>query len=215
MAESNLDPTILEEGLGALAIMANIVVSSLSRPWYSKWGATESEVESSWFGDEQVPEPNLENTRAITIQAPAEAVWPWLVQMGQGRGGLYSYVRLENMAGCEMENAGRINPEHQDLEVGDQVRLAPEGRGPAFVVRAIEPGRAIILGGDEPPTSWGFILEPIDEYSTRLITRYRQKYERTFGNTLMWRVITDPIHFVMERKMLQGIKRRVEGTSAN
>lgn len=215
MADKKLNPTVIEEGLGALAIAGCIVTSPVIRPWYSRWGATEAEVDMSLPGDEQVPNPVLVSTRAITIQAPVSAVWPWLVQMGQGRGGLYTYERLENLAGCEMHNASRIIPEYQLLEVGDKVRLVPEGREPYFVVSAIEPGRAIVLAGDDPPTTWGFILEPVDENTTRLIVRWRQDYEPTFGNVLGWRVFTDPITFVMERKMLQGIKVRAEAVASN
>jgi len=204
------NPTIIEEGLGAAAIATTILTSPITRPWYSKWGASETEVTKRLPGDEQVPDPTLESTRAITIQAPAADIWPWLVQMGQGRGGLYSYERLENLVGCGMCNADRIIPEHQHLEAGDKIRLSQNSSTPYFVVKAIEPGRAIILGGDDPPTSWAFILEPVDQRTTRLIIRFRQQYERSFGNVVGWRVFTDPITFVMERKMLQGIKARAE-----
>jgi hypothetical protein len=214
MADKKFNPTVIEEGLGALAIAGCIVTSPLTRPWYSKWGATETEVSMSLPGDDQVPNPVLESTRAITIQAPSAEIWPWLVQMGQGRGGLYSYERLENLVGCDMHNADRIIPEHQHLDVGDKVRLVPEGRDPYFVVSAIEPGRAIILGGDDPPTTWAFVLEPVDDITTRLIVRWRQDYESTFGNVLGWRVFTDPITFVMERKLLQGIKARAEAVTS-
>lgn len=214
MENSNFNPTIIEEGLGAVAIAATIVSSPLSRSWYSKWGASADEVEMSLPGDDIVPNPVLVSTRAISIEAPADEIWPWLVQMGQGRGGLYSYERLENLAGCEMHNADRIIPEHQHIKVGDKVRIVPEGRDPYFVVSAIEPGRAIILGGDDPPTTWAFILEPIDDNTTRLIIRWRQDYEPTPGNVLGWRVFTDPITFVMERKLLQGIKARVEASAS-
>jgi hypothetical protein len=166
-------------------------------------------------GDDQVPNPVLISTPAITIQAPTTAIWPWLVQMGQGRGGLYSYERLENLVGCDMHNTDRIIPEYQHIEVGDKVRIVPEGRDPYFLVRAIEPGRAIILGGDDPPTTWAFVLEPIDDNSARLLVRWRQDYESTPGNILGWRLITDPITFVMERKLLQGIKARAEATISN
>ncbi len=210
MTTNQFNPTMLEEGLGAAAIAVTIVASPLLRPWYSKWGASETEVKKRLPGDEQVPEPNLASTRAITINAPIARVWPWLVQMGQGRGGLYSYERLENLVGCDMHNSGQIIPEHQHLSVGDKVRLSKGEGTPYFVVKAIEPGRAIILGGDDPPTTWAFILEPINEDSTRLIIRFRQAYEPSFGNVIAWRVFTDPITFVMERKMLQGIKVRAE-----
>jgi hypothetical protein len=211
MQDRRFNPSLLEEMIGAGAIAATIVISPLLRPWYNKWGATDDELKATWPGDDQVPDPVLETTRAIAIRAPAANVWPWLVQMGQGRGGLYSYERLENLVGCQIRNADRILPEHQEIEVGDKVRLVPEGRGgPYFLVTAVEPGRALILGGDDPPTSWGFILEPIDDGATRLVIRYRQQFERTFGNLLGWRVITEPISFWMERKMLQGIKARAE-----
>jgi hypothetical protein len=215
MAEDNFNPTIIEEGLGALAIASCIVTSPLSRSWYSKWGASEDEVKQSLPGDEFVPNPMLESTRAITIQASSSEVWPWLVQMGQGRGGLYSYERLENLVGCDMHNADRIIPEHQHLEVGDKIRLVPEGREPYFLVSSIQPGKAIILGGDDPPTTWAFVLDPIDDKTTRLIIRWRQDYEPTLGNVIGWRLVTDPITFVMERKLLQGIKLRVESTPTN
>jgi hypothetical protein len=210
MTTNKFNPTIIEEGLGAVTIAVTILASPLLRPWYSKWGASEAEVKKRMPGDDQVPDPTLESTRAITIQAPMAEVWPWLVQMGQGRGGLYSYERLENLVGCDMHNAERIIPEQQHLSVGDKVRLSQADSTPYFVVTAIEPGRAIILGGDDPPTTWGFILEPIDENSTRLIIRFRQQYEPSLGNVIGWRVFTDPITFVMERKMLQGIKVRAE-----
>jgi hypothetical protein len=210
MTTNKFNPTIIEEGLGAVTIAVTILASPLLRPWYSKWGASEAEVKKRMPGDDQVPDPTLESTRAITIQAPMAEVWPWLVQMGQGRGGLHSYERLENLVGCDMHNAERIIPEQQHLSVGDKVRLSQADSTPYFVVTAIEPGRAIILGGDDPPTTWGFILEPIDENSTRLIIRFRQQYEPSLGNVIGWRVFTDPITFVMERKMLQGIKVRAE-----
>jgi hypothetical protein len=215
MANSKFDPTIIEEGLGAVAIAATILSSPLTRSWYSKWGAANSEVTMSLPGDEFVPQPVLISTRAITIQAPASTVWSWLVQIGQGRGGLYSYERLENLVGCDMHNADRIIPEYQHLEVGDKIRLVPEGRDPYFLVSAIEPGRAIILCGDAPPTTWAFVLEPIDDNSTRLIIRWRQDYEPTIGNVIGWRLVTDPITFVMERKLLQGIKARAEAAAPN
>ena len=221
MAEKKYNPTIIEEGLGAVSIAVSIVSSPLLRPWYSKWGATETEVNMSLPGDELVPNPVLVSTRAITIQAPAASVWPWLVQMGQGRGGLYSYERLENLIGCDMDNAEQIIPEFQDLHVGDKVRLTPSD-AQAFDVAAIDPGKTLILRGDIPdldsiPTIWIwiFFLDPIDEKNTRLLLRSRLIYKKNIGNTLLWRVFSDPIAFNMERKMLQGIKARVEGSVSN
>ncbi|MFL7892789.1 MAG: hypothetical protein ACK2UM_10190 [Anaerolineales bacterium] len=214
------NPTIVEEGLGALAIAASIVSSPIIRPWYSKWGATKSEVSISLPGDDLVPNPVLESTRAITIQTSTANVWPWLVQLGQGRGGLYSYQRLENLIGCDIHNADHILPEFQDLNIGDKVRLGPEGY-PAFDVVDIKPERSLVLIGITPgvsmPTTWvwSFLLNPIDESSTRMILRSRLNCESSLGNTIIWRVFTDPISFNMERKMLQGIKARAESLVEN
>ena len=214
MRENNFNPTIISEGLGAVSIAVCVVTSPLLRYWYLRWGASPEEVKMPLPGDEQVPDPRLHSTRAIGIHTPAAEIWPWLVQMGQGRGGLYSYEILENLANCDMHNADHILPEHQNLQVGDKVRLSQDENVPAFVVRVVEPGRAIILGGDDPPTTWAFVLEPIDDHSTRLIIRYRQDFEPTLGNVIGWRVFTEPIHFNMERKMLQGIKARAEATAS-
>lgn len=214
------NPTIVEEGLGALAIATSIVSSPIIRPWYSKWGATKSEVSMALPGDDLVPSPMLESTRAITIQTSTSNVWPWLVQLGQGRGGLYSYQRLENLIGCDIHNADHILPEFQDLKIGDRVRLGPEGY-PAFDVYDIKPAIALVLVGITPgksmPTTWvwSFLLNPIDESNTRMILRSRLDCESSVSNTIIWRVFTDPISFNMERKMLQGIKARAESLVEN
>lgn len=221
MAEKGLNPSTAGEILGAAAIAGSILSSPLIRPWYSKWGASPTEVEATLPGDDLVPDPVLLSTRAISIQAPVDGIWPWLVQLGQGRGGFYSYQRLENLVGCDIQNADRIIPELQDIKVGDLVRLGPEGM-PAFDVAAIEPMSALILRGDitnkeRKPTIWiwAFVLTPVDKQSTRLILRTRLDYASGFGNTVMWRVFTDPLSFNMERKMLQGIKRRAEASLSN
>jgi hypothetical protein len=221
VADRGFNPSLTEEVWGAVTIAGSIVLSPVLRPWYSEWGASAEEVEMSLPGDELVPQPRLETTHAITIQAPASAIWPWLVQLGQGRGGLYSYQRLENLIGCDIHNADRILPEHQDLQVGDKVRLTPQ-ENPTFDVAAILPDSTLVLRGDIPssqgkPTTWIWIfhLNPIDEGTTRLILRSRLNYASSFVNTLMWRVFTDPIAFNMERKMLQGIKARAEAITSN
>jgi hypothetical protein len=182
------------------------------RPWHIRWGATDEEIHQPLPGDGIVQHPRNWATRAISIDAPTAAVWPWIVQLGQGRGGLYSYDWLENLVGCDIHSTNRIIPEEQYLEVGDIIRLGPEGY-PVYPVAAIEPGRVLVLGGDDPQLgahSWVFCLEPIDEQTTRLLVRSRGDYPPTLANFLIWRVITEPLHFVMERKMLLGIKQRAE-----
>jgi hypothetical protein len=213
----NFNPTVVQEILGAIGIGANILLSPLTRPWYARWGSTPAEQRRALPGDDLVPSPRLVSTRAIGINAPASVVWLWLAQMGQGRGGLYSYQKLENLARCDMHNADRIHPEWQKLTIGDRVRFGPEGY-PYHVVRAIDPGRALVLGSEPEAhgamASWAFFLDPIDAGRIRLIVRYRGDYEPGVMNTLMWRVLTDPLFFMMERQMLIGIKRRAEALAS-
>lgn len=218
MTNNGFNLSLTKEALGALAIAGSVVASPLLRPWYRNWGANDEEVGMPLPGDELAPNPRLESTRAITIQTSAANVWPWLVQIGQGRGGLYSYERLENLVGCQMQNADVILPQFQQLEIGDQVRLGPDGY-PAFEVAAIDPGIALILRGDTPnPTGrptiwiWTFFLMPIEEHATRLLLRARLEYASSLGNRISWRIFTDPIAFNMERAMLLGIKRRAEAS---
>jgi len=177
------------------------------RPWHLRWGATRAETARPLPGDELASGRDLDSTHAITIHAPADRVWPWVVQVGQGRGGFYSYTVLENLVGCRMENADRVHPEFQDLKVGDPVYLHP--KAPPLRVTRLDPGRALVLG-----TSWAFILEPIDERTTRLIVRGRGRFENPdLGrplNLLYWRLVFEPAHFIMERRMLLGIKERAE-----
>src|SRR5579884_2543425 len=126
------------------------------RPWHLHWGASEVEEVQFLPGDELVPAPTDMCTHAITIQAPMEDVWPWLAQMGQDRGGFYSYAWLENLVGCHMHNADRIVPEFQHIKVGDPIWLHP--RVPPLPVVHVQPGRVLVMGSnmDEPAH---FIME--------------------------------------------------------
>jgi hypothetical protein len=200
------------------------------RRWYLRWGATSVEVRRSMPADGLVPRPRQTYTRAITILAAAGDVWPWLAQMGQGRGGLYSYDRLENLFGLGLRSAERIVPEYQRLAVGDMIRLAPEP-GPTFTVQAVQPGRMLVLlarndletgepfmlGGALPPryvnVSWVFVLEAHADEFTRVIVRQRLDYDPSLASRLMWH-LTEPINFVMERKMLLNLKQRAESVAA-
>lgn len=216
--------TIVEGIGGALAIGGTIVLSPLLAPWYRTWGATENEAQRSLPGDELVPHPRSEVTCAITIQALADRVWPWLVQLGCQRAGWYSYDLLDNGG---VPSAGHILPEYQHLLAGDQVLLTPDGRL-GLPVTALEPERALVLGGTlDTRTGMGvqpgqplpeayysginvFVLEPAGETATRLIFRQRLDWNPGPANTLMYRVFLEPISFVMARRMLKGIKHRVE-----
>ncbi|WP_435151877.1 hypothetical protein [Haladaptatus sp. DFWS20] len=202
--------------LSATAAAVALAYWFFARPWHLRWGATDEEVDRPLPGDGIIHSPRVQATHAISIDAPVEDVWPWLVQLGQERGGFYSYDWLENLVGADIHNADRILPKHQTLEVGDTVRLAPEdypAQSPdsAPVVAILDPGRAIVLRppGDTPRWTWTFVLRPVDENTTRFIVRMRSG-DRTLGGALIDHLFWEPAHFVMERKMLLGIKERSE-----
>ena len=208
---------------GALAPWLYLLIV---RPWHMNWGATDEEVRKGLPGDDLVLHPTLESTRAVTIRAPAEEVWRWLVQLGQNRGGFYSYDRLENLAGADIHNVDRIVPEMQHLKVGDFVPMAPvEWRVPmgGFTVVRIEPGQAIVWRQGWPDDvdklspsdaesrgTWAFVLEGVDEGITRLLLRERSGLKPRMRDVLLNYLFMEKQHFVMVRRMLLGIKERAE-----
>jgi hypothetical protein len=164
-------------------------------------------------GDEFVPEPATVITRAVTVEAPAEEVWRWLVQIGQGRGGMYSYEALENALGLDIHNADEIRPEWQHLAVGDEVRLVRRGwlgmrEGLSLGVGRIEPGRSIVLLEEPWHAVWSFHIRPHGPQRCRLISRSRSPRSR--GVARLTGELLDPITMVMTRKMLLGIKARAQ-----
>lgn len=185
------------------------------RPRQARWGATDDEVNAPLPGDDIAPSPTTQVTHAITISAPPSAVWPWLAQIGQEKAGLYSYEWLENLVGCDIHNVYEIVPEWQNIQVNDAVRLGPKGY-PLFIVQEIVPNRALVLQAADPktetlaPASWAFILNEQADGTTRLIVRSRNQFEPTIGSFILWRMITEPVSFVMEQKMLRTIKALVE-----
>ena len=177
------------------------------------WGATPEEDAATFPGDEQVPNPTWGYTHAVTIDASPSQVWPWVVQLGQGRGGFYSFELLENLVGCDIHNAGVIRPDLQHLAVGDTVLLHP--KGPPLAVAVIEPERCLVLVGSDgtgaPISLWAFHLSRSDVGSTRLIERGRYVVGRSLGQRLtLGPMILEPISFVMSRQMLRTIKELAE-----
>jgi hypothetical protein len=177
------------------------------------WGATKAESRAVLFGDENVPEPASVTTRAVTIDAPAAEVWRWLVQIGQDRGGMYSYEWLENLVGLDIHNTDQIRSEWQDLKPGDKVRLVRPGwlgmpEGYALTVQAVDPGRSLVLQVEPWHAVWSFHVHPLGRYACRLISRGRAP--RTEGLARLVDELGDPITLVMTRKMLLGIKQRAE-----
>jgi len=171
-------------------------------PWLRGWGATPAERAAELPGDEIVNDPFIQHTRAVAIDAPPERVWPWLAQIGQDRAGFYSYAWLENLAGCRMPDADRIHPEWQGRVAGDTLLLHPAA---GYEIVGLEPGRRLAL---EP--GWYFVLEPDGPDRCRLLARWRCP-----GGPLNVAIglLFELPHFVMERRMLLGIKHRAEAAA--
>jgi hypothetical protein len=205
-------------------LVALLVYVAFLRKRFNHWGATGAEFDVTLPGDDKLPQPQTMSTRAITINAPAETVWQWVVQIGQGRGGFYSYDGLENLFGLNIHSAARIEPALQNLQEGDVVRLAPDG-GPSFRVAELQPARALVLQAVDPQTgafadptapdyygsTWSFILDSIDDQTTRLLIRGRGQVNSPFFRVFNYAL--EPITFLMEQKMLRGIKQRAESST--
>ena len=183
------------------------------RRWMSRWGTTPSDLARVMTGDSLLAKPTYSGTMAVTVDARSEHIWPWLVQIGYQRGGLYSYDWLDRLFGfLDRPSASCILPEFQHLAVGDRI---PVGQGPSWPVAAIEPNRALVLdmrnfGGLD--WVWQFGLYTVDDNRTRLVTR---SCVRT--STLLARLATyaiEPAGFLMTRRMLLGLKQRAEALRA-
>jgi hypothetical protein len=201
-----------------LTALAGIAAYGLAvRPRLLNWGATDQESEGPLPGDALIAVPDLAATRAITVRASADEVWPWIAQLGQGRGGFYSYDFLENLVGCDIHSADRIVTEWQDVAVGDEVKLFPEG---PLTVAALEAGRSLVVHGGVPmgktpppyDFTWAFALREQPDETTRLLVRERYAYSRWWAP-----LVVEPAaaaSFVMTRKMLCGIRERAEHGAA-
>ena len=180
------------------------------RDWHLNWGATPEEIGAELPGDDLVDEPDIVANRAIQIDAAPAAIWPWLAQMGPGRGGAYTYDWVENIFGLGMHSADRIHPEWQQLELEDTPSVRPgdmPGRN-AMRVRVLDPERAIVTASDDGTWAWGFYLFPTDG-GTRLLSRNSIKTGSSLGAKIAMGLMS-PGSWVMERKMLLGIKDRAE-----
>ena len=208
------EPSRLERAGQALTLagLVYVAVAIVSRPFHTRWGSTTAELRAALPADDLVPDPHYRIQHAVTIHATPAEVWPWLVQLGQDRGGFYSYAWLERALGDDIRNADRIHPEWQTLSEGDLVRATPPdylgGRlGPNLGWRVVrlERERVITLGG------WGaFVLQPAGG-ATRLIVRTRGAGKPNVPLAPLGVLLFEPAHFFMERAMLLGIKARAEG----
>ena len=216
----------VREGIGGAIRIAITLLTPFLYKRRARWGATDVEISRSLPGDELVPHNKWGYTHAITIRASAAEIWPWLAQIGQGRGGFYGYEFLENLIGCNIHNADRIIPEFQHLDVGDEIRHHP--KLPYYEVAVVEPSRVLVLhtGIDSKTINttefnnsmpkkyvnaiYIWFLDELGNGDTRIIARGRYGY-RGFRNALgNSRFLLEPISFTTSRKMLLGIKIRAE-----
>lgn len=183
------------------------------RRWFARWGTTPDDRGRVMAGDAMIADPTHSATHAVTVEAPPEDIWPWLVQMGSQRGGLYSYDWLDRLFGIlDRPSANRILPEFQSLSVGDTIGLGPRE---ALTVTALEPCRALVLSYSAHGFEWvwQFGLYPLAENRTRLVTRGTERYAKTAAAWLFMRVM-EPAAFIMTRRMLLGLKERAEAHRA-
>jgi hypothetical protein len=195
--------------LSGAGLALGLLAASYPLLWRDRcltWGATSDEVASNLRGDELLPEAHLVTTKAIAIHAPPDRVWPWLVQMGSGRAGTYTYDWIENLFGLDMHSANVILPQFQDMQVGDTY---PFGSG-TLHIEALESGR--LLTTRVPEWNWVRIFCLIPEGGlTRLLLRNRVAYPGTnLATRLCRQMISEAAGLPMERKMLRGIKQRAE-----
>jgi hypothetical protein len=192
-------------GAGAAAVAAYM---GLVRRWHLRWGATDDEVAREMPLDDEVTDPTYVTNRAITIRALPQEIWPWLAQMGElPRGGFYSYLTVERLLRMQVENTDRILSEFQDPKVGEAL-----DRAGTMLVKAVQPNSFLVLGPPSTPdlaVTWTLALYPRMDGCTRLVSRCRARLPRG-SKGLFWLAILDPGQFLMERKMLFGIRDRAE-----
>ncbi|MCC5950937.1 MAG: SRPBCC family protein [Acidimicrobiia bacterium] len=208
---------------GVAAAAATVAHNRLLTPWHQRWGATDEEVDLALTGDDLVPEPATQATRAITIDAAPADVWPWIVQLGADRGGFYSYDWLENLFGLQIHSAEAIEEAWQDLQVGDLVYANRAGTG-GWCVVGVHPHEALVLQAADVTTGrplrrdeqlgyeflWIFALRPTSAGATRLLVRERSGFRNGLTEVAMSPI--GLISFVMSRRMLRGIKQRAEAS---
>ena len=191
-------------GAGLLAAYARLV-----RPWALRWGATKEEAARPLPGDEVVAKADFVATRAITIDAPPDQVWPWLVQIGSGRAGWYTYDRIDNAG---VPSATEIIPELQRLAVGDLIPMVA-GKDIGVRVKELEQPRRMLWWDEKGEYSWEWLLEPADG-RTRLLNRLRVT-RHPWTRKMLYELVAANGDVVMQRKLLRGIKQRAERLAAH
>ena len=196
----------------AIAAGGLVLYRRLLRDPVLTWGATTDEAERELPGDELLEKADIVSTRAIAIDAPAAAVWPWLVQMGPRRAGAYTYDWIENLLGLDMHSADTVVPELQHLEVGE-VLQGTRGDGTGMRVELLEPEHVLATRSEDGRWVWSFVLDEEDGV-TRLVSRNRISTGGLSQGGKLGMAVMEPGSLVMERKMLIGIKQRAERLAA-
>ena len=206
---------------GAALIMWNLVATPFIGRRRLRWGTVGTEATDHLPGDDFVPEPKWGYTLGVEVNASPEGVWPWIAQIGQGRGGFYTYQTLENMVGCKITNTTEILPDHQHPAVGDDIYLYPTG---GLRIEIVDPPNALVLvgapadiGAEESwgMSTWQFAVNPGRDGGSRLLTRGRSDYSPDWRSRLAFgRFPMEAITFVMSRKMMLGIKGLAERDAA-
>ena len=199
--------------------MAAAVITPFLRPQRSRWGLESDVAARALPGDELVPDPRWQWTHGIEIDAPAEAAWPWVAQIGADKAGFYSYQWLENITGCNLQNAETV---HDPWEVRQGEALVLHPRMPPLPVEIVAPGSHFVAhASPEPGTdldhdhwadvSWLFLVEELGPERSRVISRFRCATSDDLATRLqLGPALIEPIGFAMDRQMLRGIKERVE-----
>jgi hypothetical protein len=201
--------------LDTVAVIPVWAVSPLLRPWHLRCGASRHEVAAGMPGDDVVPRAAFEATRAITVGAPPEAVWPWIVQLGYRRAGFYTYDLVDNAG---IPSATRIVEEYQHLGIGDLVPMFHESHGLAiaYEVDSFAPAEWMLWvhrphGGEAPDSTWSWRLTRLTGGRTRLVTRMKQDYRWATPRLALFNLVLMEFgDFAMERRMLKGIRARAE-----
>ncbi len=191
--------------LASTLVFLVLVYQKLFRPWQLRWGATDEEIQRSMPGDDIVHKPSFNATRAVTIAAPAENIYPWIVQMGVGRAGWYSYDLLDNLARPSAES---ILPEHQNIHVGDIIPMSPDGKQ-GMLVKDFSKNTWMLWWDNIGDSTWVWEIYNEGESHSRLVTRVHVKY-RCFSPAIVFNFLIEFFDIWMMRKCMLGIKRRAE-----